>query len=164
MADTDTISKLIEELKCDDGIQCRKARLALVKLGSIAVPALIEGTKNTNSTVRWEALKALSQIGNQQAIDTLVDHLGDSDGRGWVAADGLARIGQRAVIPVLEAIVGRSGSSDFRDGAHHFLSKLSIDDQQQTIIGPVNIALEGSQASLESPIAAKNALSQMKPK
>jgi len=163
MTNTDMVPDLIDQLKCDDGIQCRKARMALVKMGPMAVPALVEATKNTNSTVRWESLKALSQIGNQQAIDTLTDHLGDNDGRGWVAADGLARIGAKAVIPVLEATVGRSGSSDFRDGVHHFLSKLSIDDQQQTVLEPLRTALQGSEASLEAPIVARKALAQLNP-
>jgi HEAT repeat protein len=74
MSDADTISNVIDQLKCDDSIQCRKARLALVKMGPIAVSSLIEATKDTNSTARWKSLKALSQIGNQQAIVTLVDH------------------------------------------------------------------------------------------
>jgi HEAT repeat protein len=161
MAKTDRIPTLMDQLKCDDGIQNRKARLALVKLGPTAVPALIEGTKSTNSTVRWESLKALSQIGDQQSIDTLVDHLSDNDGRGWVAADGLARIGGKAVMPVLEAIVSRSGSSEFRDGAHHFLSKLTIDDNEQATLKSVSVSLEGPEASLEAPLAARKALAQL---
>ena len=163
MTDINAIPTLIDELKCDDGIKCRKARLALVKLGPVAVPALVEATRSSNPTARWESLKALSQIGSQQAIDTLVGHLSDNDGGGWVAADGLARIGKKAIIPVLEAVVGRSGSSDFRDGVHHFLSKLSIDDQDQTILELVKTALDGSEPSLETPIAARRALAQLKP-
>ncbi|AKG52825.1 hypothetical protein DGWBC_0136 [Dehalogenimonas sp. WBC-2] len=161
---TDSIPKLIDELKRDDGIQSRKARLALVKLGSIAVPALIEATKSPDTTVQWESLKALAQIGNRQAIDTLIDHLSDDDGRGWVAADGLARLGKKAIVPVLESLVHRSGSSVFRNGVHHFLSELSAEGQDKNSLEPVKAALEGSEASLEAPIAAWNAISKLKSK
>ena len=43
------------------------ARHALVAMGKDAVPSLIEALKNKNSLTRWEAAKALGEIGDPES-------------------------------------------------------------------------------------------------
>jgi HEAT repeat protein len=158
------IEQLITELDCDDGIRCRKARQSLVTIGPRAIPALTRAAGSSRQMVRWEAIKALSQIADPAAISILVANLGDGgSGIGWIAAEGLARLGKQAVVPVLQALRQNAGSSQFRDGVHHFLvDMLRDDDPDLAVLQPVVASLESPEAGVTSAVAADNALRELK--
>jgi HEAT repeat protein len=108
--------------------------------------------------VRWEAAKALSQIGNQKAIKALLEALTDEKFEvRWLAAEGLIRIGRRAIVPLLEALVNQSDSYWLREGIHHVLHDMNTGKITE-VLRPVLVALEGSEPTLEVPQAAQAAL------
>ncbi|QNT76944.1 HEAT repeat domain-containing protein [Dehalogenimonas etheniformans] len=158
------IDNLVALLNCDDPIQCRKARRQLIKIGQAAVPALISAASSGFTMKRWEALAALGSIGGQDAIKTLISHLGDADyGIRWTAADNLIKIGEPALIPVLKATISNSKSLPFRDGVHHFLTDAtSVADPHNEILETVLKSLEEPVAELAAPVAAEAALDKLR--
>ncbi|HEX7878251.1 MAG TPA: HEAT repeat domain-containing protein [Candidatus Eisenbacteria bacterium] len=75
---------------------------------SVAVKHIRPLVTHEDLNVRREALAALSQIGEGEALDALLALLRDSDPRIRVsAARSLARLGKRAVNPLLQIILAR---------------------------------------------------------
>jgi hypothetical protein len=113
---------------------------------------------NQHDWVRWEAAKALSQIGNPVSIQALLKALSDKRFEvRWLAAEGLIRIGHKAIVPLLETLVKHSDSYWLREGIHHVLHDISK-GKFGKILRPVLVALEGTEPSLEVPLAARTAL------
>ena len=157
-----TVTSLIAKLASDDGVVRVKARRQLVACKARAVAPLIKALSDDSHWVRWEAAKALSQIGNQESIQALLDALSDKefDVR-WLAAEGLIRIGRKSVVPILAALVGDPDSRWVREGIHHVLHDMKKRELGQ-VLRPVLAALEGSEPTLEVPLAARAALDTLK--
>jgi HEAT repeat protein len=158
-----TIVSLIADLTSDDGVVRVKARRELVSSGDEAVKPLIKALADRNQWVRWEAAKALGQIGSPAATHALVEALEDRmfDVR-WLAAQGLVNIGHEAVIPVLSALIERADSTWTREGAHHVLHDLAQGELKE-VLRPVLAALEDVDSSVEVPLVAQAALNVLKP-
>lgn len=158
------INSLMADLACDDVIICQKARRQLVVTGHKAVPFLVKALGNKKYWVRWEAAKALAQIGDPTAMAALIKALEDRefDVR-WLAAEGLINIGQKAVVPLLEALIGNSKSTWLRQGAHHVLHDMNRGDLDG-VLRPVMSALEDVEPYVEVPVAARKALDMLAPK
>lgn len=155
------INSLITELTCDDVFRCQKAREALVSIGKPAVAPLIKALTEQKEQVRWEAAKALGQIADPSAINALLDALEDKDfDIRWLSAEGLIAIGKDTLVPLLKALIERSDSAWFRNGAHHVLHDLARKGFYDKV-RPVLIALEDSEPSIEVPLAAKIALNKL---
>jgi HEAT repeat protein len=153
-----TIKSLIDELASEDGVVRVKARQQLVAYKKRSVAPLIRTLSNKNDWVRWEAAKALSQIGNQKAIRALLEALTDEKFEvRWLAAEGLIRIGRKAIVPLLETLVNHSDSYSLREGIHHVLHDMNTGKITE-VLQPVLVSLEGPEPSLEVPMAAKAAL------
>jgi HEAT repeat protein len=153
------MDELVADLTCDDVIKCQKARRALVAMGSKAVPYLVEALSNKRHWVRWEAAKALGQIGDNTAAIALVKSLEDKefDVR-WLAAEALIKIGHKSLEPLLEALVDHGDKSIWlRQGAHHVLHDIDR-GESDGILKPVMSALDTSAASVEIMYIAKKAL------
>jgi HEAT repeat protein len=74
----------------------------LVKLGPLAVPALLDVAHDDDSNLRQMVAQALGRIGDKRATPFLIEALADEDA--WVrfrAAQALGRIGDRESVPVL---------------------------------------------------------------
>lgn len=152
------IASLIEELSCDNIIRCQKARRTLVAMGNESVPALIEVLGSNQNWVRWEAAKALSQIGDPAATDSLIKTLEDKNfDLRWLAAEGLITIGKKAIVPLLKALISNPKSVWLYEGAHHILHDMDRGDWEE-ILKPVINALEDVEPSLEVPLVAKRVL------
>ena len=153
-----TISLLIADLASEDGIVRVKARQRLVDYRVRAVAPLIKALSNENCWVRWEAAKALSQIGSPSSIQALLKALEDKmfDVR-WLAAEGLIRIGRKAIVPIVEALVKNSNSPWLYEGIHHVLHDMNKGNLG-TVLRPVLLALEDTGQSLQVPLAARAAL------
>ncbi|XUW99983.1 MAG: HEAT repeat domain-containing protein [Dehalogenimonas sp.] len=158
------IDSLISLLDCEDSIQCQKARRQLIKIGKPAVPALIAAASTGSMMPRWEAMRALGSIGGEDAMNALISHLGDADaGIRWASADSLVKIGERALMPVLKALIDNGKSLPFRDGAHHFLIDVASGSDPRTgIIEPVIKSIEEPVAELTAPVAAGVALDKLR--
>ncbi len=158
------IASLIADLVCDDVIPCQKARRQLVVMGHKAVPYLVKELGNKKFWVRWEAAKALAQIGDPAATAALIRALEDNefDVR-WLAAEGLINIGRKVAVPLLEALIDRPKSTWLREGAHHVLHDMERGELDK-VLRPVMGALEDVEPYVEVPVAARKALDKLAPK
>jgi HEAT repeat protein len=156
------IDSLVATLAAEDGIDREKAREKLVDIGKPAVVALTAALKNSHEQVRWEAAKALTEIGDPAAVPTLVQALEDSSfGVRWLAAEGLIAAGQDGLQPLLEALIHRSDSAWLRGGAHHVLRTLATEKDLHHVLAPVLKALDAFESVLETPPAAAQALKDL---
>jgi hypothetical protein len=130
-------------------------------MGREALGPLIEALASRKSWVRWEAAKALGQIGDPAAAEALVKALTDRrfDVR-WLAAEGLITLGRNGVTPLLNALIESADSLWLRQGAHQVFHDLSAWDLRE-ILRPVLAALEDIEPSLAVPLAAKKALDML---
>ena len=135
-----------------------KARRSLVAMGKSAVPALAEALRNKKYLIRWEAAKALKEIGEPAAAPALVNALEDEefDVR-WIAAEGLIQLNIYGVIPLLRALKERGDSTLLREGAHHVFHDLSKGALRK-YLAPVLDVLEGREPGEMVPMAALRAL------
>jgi hypothetical protein len=122
------------------------------------VPALISTLRLPSEHARWEAAKALGEIGNPRAAPALVKALEDEKAAvRWLAATALIGLGRDALVPLLQGLEGHSDSIWFRDGAHHVLHSLIRDGVAGEAV-PVLEALENLEPRVEAPIAAYHVL------
>ncbi|MCX5998938.1 MAG: HEAT repeat domain-containing protein [Chloroflexi bacterium] len=149
------IAQLIDDLTRKDVYKCRRARWALVEMGERAVPYLVDVLNKQKGWVRWEAAKALGQIRGTAATAALVSALGDKnfDVR-WLAAEGLIIRRRAALVPLMQALIEKSDSAWFREGAHHVLFDLSQQNLGE-LVKPVLDALEDVDSAVEVPFKAK---------
>lgn len=126
------IEELINKFYNKDGIQRKKARYALVKIGKPAVKYLSdllnEPKENEQKEyVRWEAIKTLSQICTPESIPVLIKALEheDFDVR-WMAAEGLINIGKESIEPLLKSLIKNGDSIFLLEGVHHVLKDLQF--------------------------------------
>ncbi len=152
------IKSLIADLASDNGVVRVKARRQLVAYKARSVAPLVKELSNKSDYVRWEAAKALSQIGNPASIQALLRALEDNmfDVR-WLAAEGLIRIGPKAVVPMLEALVEHSESYWLREGSHHVMHDMNKGKLME-VLRPVLVTLESNEPPLTVPLAARVAL------
>jgi hypothetical protein len=157
----ESISSMIVDLARDVPLARMSAREALVAIGGPAVPALTEALVNPIRHVRWEAAKALGQIGDPAAAEALVRALEDEIfGVRWLAAEGLIAVGRQGLKPLLQALIHRSDSDWLRQGAHHVLHELARAGLEE--VRPVLAALEDIEPSIDVPPAARTALDALK--
>lgn len=164
VASLDPIASLIATLNSDDGSTRTHARNSLVKIGTAAVPSLIQILTDPQDRLRWEAAKALSEIGDPMAASALVKALDDDNsGVRWLAAEGLVILGRAGLGPLLEALRQHSDSVRLREGAHHVLRSLAREDLCTSIVKPVLAVLEDIEPAIQLPLAAHAALSMLAP-
>ena len=157
---SDHIEELIKDLSNPDGIKRQKARYELVRMGNPALDFLLELQNAEKHLARWEAVKAISEIGSKKSIPILINALEDEefDVR-WLAAEGLIEIGHDSVHPLLKAFISNKDSVHLKEGLHHVLKGLEIrglyDDKFEIIE-----ALEKSTAPSELEIKIVNLLEE----
>jgi HEAT repeat protein len=157
----ETCRTLIADLSSQDGLVRVKARKSLVTIGSKAVKPLIKALASKKEWVRWEAAKALGQIGDPVAVQALIKALEDKmfEVR-WLAAEGLTAIGHEALVPLLQALMDHPDSLWLREGVHHVLHNTE-GGHLNKILDPVLLALESFEPSVEAPLAAEIALKSL---
>jgi HEAT repeat protein len=156
------IDSLVEDFTCDDVIKCQIARRELVSIGNKAVPHLIRALSDKRHWVRWEAAKALGQIGDKAATEALVKALEDSEfDVHWLAAEALINIGKDSLGPLLMALADHGDKSLLlRQGAHHVLHDINRSGLE-AILNPVMIAVEDVSPSITVLQIAKKALDSL---
>jgi len=164
------IPMLIADLGNNDGSVRVRARATLVYIGAQAVEPLMLALKDQNWHMRWEAAKALGEIGDPRSAPTLVSALEDvRSGIRWLAAVGLIAIGREALPPLLQALIDRSDSEWLREGAHHVFRAwqkekeraelhTKADEEMSHLVSPVLKALEEVEPVIATPPAAQAAL------
>jgi len=96
--DEGSIGPLIRALSDEDGMVGGLAVNALVKIGSAAVPSLIEVVKSAPQSARIHALRALAEIRDHRAIQVMMQVMGEDSAllQHW-AKEGLERLGLNMV-------------------------------------------------------------------
>jgi len=92
--DESAIQPLIRALSDEDSMVGSLAVNALIKLGSAAVPALIEVVQDASQSARIHALRALAEIRDHRAIRIMMKVMGEDSVllQHW-AKEGLERLG-----------------------------------------------------------------------
>ncbi len=160
------IEQLVDKLCADDGATRMKAREQLVKMGGIDVTrALMIEMNDPRRDVRWEAAKALVAIADPIAASALAHHLSDQDGDiRWLAAEGLAELGEPGLLVVLNASMRQASGSDFCKAAHHAFKEFRKHRVHSEQLDKVIEACEASEPGVSLPVAAYEALQQIKVK
>lgn len=79
--------------------------MALVNLGHVAVPVLLDFAQSKSGWLRWHSIRALGAIRDLRALPLLVNALQDADHSvAWMAAKSLVPFGRRSVEPVLRML------------------------------------------------------------
>lgn len=96
--DESAIQPLIRALSDEDGMVGSLAVNTLVRIGSAAVPSLIEVVKNEKQSARIHALRALAEIGDHRAIPVMMKVMDEDSAllQHW-AQEGLERLGLNMV-------------------------------------------------------------------
>lgn len=159
MLATKNVDSLMLDLASDDRQRRQQARESLVALGKPAVALLLEALAASSPIVRWEAVKALGEIGDPAAIPALVKALEDEtiDVR-WRAAESLIVFKRDGLASLLQALVQRADSAWLREGAQHVLRSLTADEDLEDLVTPVLTALEEIEPKMTGPVAANRAL------
>jgi HEAT repeat protein len=106
-----------------DGFALRKLREAAEQMGAAAVGPMQGALAGSpRREVRWEAAKALGHLADPRSIAGLVEALDDNDADvARVAAEALVSFREKALTPLLKALVRNPGSSGIREGVRHVL-------------------------------------------
>jgi hypothetical protein len=161
---TTAIRALIADLRSKDGMLRQRSRQSLVTIGKPAVIFLVKLLRDRNDQVRWEAAKALGEIGDGRAAPALIVALEDEefDVR-WLAAEGLIALGYKGLAPLLKALTERPQSVWLRAGAHHILHDLAKAGLHKRMASLLK-TLEGVEPEIEVPPAARKLLNTLRKK
>jgi HEAT repeat protein len=137
--------------------------LALVQLGHAAVPALIRASESRSAWVRWQCIRALSEIRDRRALPVLVQALRDNDHAvAWMAAKGLVRAGQWAVEPVLNLLLTTEAFPWLVETTSYVLHNLYVqNDRLKPYLVPVIQSMRGAAYQIAIPLSARKALAQL---
>jgi HEAT repeat protein len=161
----ESINQLLAELHSHDFGRREGARWQLVAMREAAVPSLSDALEDPDWHVRWEAAKALGDIGDPKSATALVKALRDRRfGVRWLASDALIALKEASLPPLFEALERNGDSVLLRNGAHHVLVDLTrghVSREVTDIIRPVLKALESMEPSIAVPFTAKKALEDL---
>ncbi len=155
------VDLILKALSSEDDEVRVKARNSLVARGRAAIPSLTAALKEPDNLVRWEAAKALTEIGVTEAAPLLVKALEDEqfDVR-WLAAVGLINLNIKGLKPLLHGLMERSDSVLLREGAHHVVHDLAKGELRK-YLAPVLSCLESAEPTAECPQVAFHALEML---
>jgi HEAT repeat protein len=157
---------LVNLLESDDAKIRTRARKALVVIGKRAVPSLSNLLEHSKIyKARWEAAKALSEIGDLKSIPTLVKALEDPQSDvAWLAARTLEKFRKAAWPELLRALIGHGSESvSLQHGAHHILGKQKMEGYND-LLDKLRTALEAGSVPESISPAAFNILEKIKEK
>jgi hypothetical protein len=137
---------------------------SLVKLGSQAVPALLQRSKSGSAWIRWNSIRALSEIHDVRAVPALVEALRDSDhGVAWMGAKGLVQYGRLGIQPVLELLMTARMTPWLAETASYVLhSYTQRNTDIKPILEPVVQRMRDPGYRVGTAVAAQKALDQFR--
>jgi len=123
------IQNLILKLEDENGIEREKAREKLVAIGKESIPYLMDLTDSPKHILRWESVKALSEMEDKSLIPLFLNKLmQDESGIRWIAAEALSNIGSSVLVPLMKTIQDNADSVFLLSGAHHIIYNLMINE------------------------------------
>lgn len=159
--DQRAIARLMDQLRDHNGLKRQAARLELVELGPVAVPALTDALLDPSEQLRWEAAKALTELPDARAAENLAELLRDVDSVRWLAGTALIRIGEPAFVPVVRAVLAHPDNPRVRDGARRVLNELKRQNPDHPHIQTMLDALHGPAQAETLPWVARGILKKM---
>jgi hypothetical protein len=106
-----------------------------------------------------EAAKIVELIADRRSIPFLINLLDDKEFEiRWIAAEGLIKIGRRAILPLLKSI--RDGKSSFilNKGAHHVLQSLLNENEKKKLISFLLTLDDAQELGETAPVEASEAI------
>lgn len=135
------------------------ARMHLVEMGPEALPHLLAKLDARDWHARWEACKALGDIGDKSSAEPLARMLLDDDTSvRWAAMGALIQMGRSAIHPLMLALTRDFSSARLRQGAHHVLHTLfnqGVLTQEEVLVFR---ALEGATSGIQAASLANQVL------
>jgi HEAT repeat protein len=118
------IQNLILNLEDKHGYIRENARETLVAIGKPAIEYLAELLCSSKKILRWEAVKALTEIPDPESAPLYLRAIKDDypDIR-WLAAEGLISLGKTGIIAITESLISDSESVHLQKGAHHVIKE-----------------------------------------
>lgn len=135
---------------------------SLNDLGKLAAPALTQALEHQDEHIRWHAARALGQIGDTRAIETLATGLCDENPAvRWASARALGGLDALAVPAILEQIARCRLDEPMRQAALHALNSMP---SRQTLeyLRPLLDALNSPAAYILAPQEAQRLLTDWK--
>lgn len=155
---------LVNLLESEDEKVRTRARKSLVTIGKEAVPPLSLVLENSKIyKARWEAAKALSEIGDIKSISVLVTALEDPESDvAWLAAKALEKFRKAAWPKLMRALVEHGSKSVLlQHGAHHILRNQKVEGYND-LLDILRISLEKGAVPESISPAAYDILERMK--
>lgn len=155
---------LVLLLENEDNKVRTKARKSLVVMGKKAVPSLTLVLENSKIyKARWEAAKALSEIGDIKSIPILVKTLEDHESDvAWLAAKALEKFRKAAWPELMHALVNHGSESILlQHGAHHILRWQKYNGFNE-LLDTLRNALESVSVPESIPVAAYKILEKIR--
>lgn len=128
LGDIRAIEPLIQIMLSEDIILSSAAAMALVKIGSPAIPSLIKLLKDMNPKVRAIAANVLGGIGGSDVVEYLSKSINDKSVKVRIAvAEALAEIAEKGYLHAIEVlkIMLNDPDQDVQDVVKYWLKKLS---------------------------------------
>lgn len=137
---------------------------SLVKLGSMAVPVLLQESKSNSAWMRWHANRALGEIRDIRALPVLVNALQDPDHAvAWVAAKSLVQFGRLSIKPVLELLMTAQMTPWLAETASYVLhSRIQRSLDEKPILDPLVQRMREGSLRVGTATAAQKALQQFR--
>jgi len=157
------VSLLIRALAGDQPLPTREARNALVALGELAIPYVLEATRRSDRNIRLGAFKVLAKTATLECAPVLIDALQDPDGGiRWLAAEALVNAGPGALPALVLALMRQSDSAWLQDGTRHILGRLrDHPDYPEEVLTSLTNSLNGPSSSVSVMTAASEALRRL---
>jgi hypothetical protein len=134
---------------------------ALAQIGSAALPALIEMSKENSVWLRWHCVRALGEIHDSSAVPVLVQALADTDQSvAWMAAKELVPFGQLCVMPVLRLLITTEVTPWLVETASYVLDN-SRDNRLGPYVRPVIRQMHDVGFRIGTMLSAQKALTQL---
>ncbi len=133
-------------------------RATFVGQGQKSIPILHHCLSSRHEHVRWEAAKALGEIGGAAATEVLATALADEslDVR-WVAAEGMIDMWEISLEPLLHQLIAHAGLISVRESARWVVGAV-VHERELEFLRPVLRALNNHAPVFEVPLAAYEAL------
>jgi HEAT repeat protein len=160
IGDASVVPALLHALHSADEQMGSQIFLALMELGSLAVPALIAESNSDSAWIRWHCIRALGQICDDRALPVIVHALADQDHAvAWVAAKELPNFGKMSVEPVLRLLVTEDTSAWLVETTSYVLKdQCQRHEELRPYLGPVLKEMHSVGYRLKTPSSALKAL------
>ena len=119
------ISDLIKELRDENPLNRRNARISLVQIGDESLPALLKALDSPSEYTRLEAVRAMRSFWQPLTSEALVRKLMDEKvSVRHAAMEALISKGRNSLHPILVEFTTHFYSARLKEGAYHILHVL----------------------------------------